>query len=329
MEMLIAITIMVMLMALAATTIVPATESRRAREAARALNVYLGAARNRAMETGRPCGVILHQFGGLACSMSIDQCEVPPCYCGETETAAVTLQLTTLTTISVNFFDGGQPSGLLTGFARPGDLIQFNCQGPYYSILGSPNTVDGNGFVTTVASSPISVTVADVSQNSLVPWPTPSATSLPVPYRIFRAPMKGAGSALQLPAAAVVDFTASGVDGGALFNAGGDVTILFSPNGGVDRLYANGTFGPVSQTIFLLVGKRERVSNTFVAAPAPANQSSWPNYQDLDNIWVTVNPQTGLVVTDQVAASTTAMDPASAINAARTLARDAQGMGGK
>ena len=91
-EMLIAITIMVMLMALAATTILPATESRRSREAARALNVYLGSARNRAMETGRPCGVIFHRFGTLACSMSIDQCEVPPCYCGETEqSAAVTL----------------------------------------------------------------------------------------------------------------------------------------------------------------------------------------------------------------------------------------------
>ncbi len=141
--------------------------------------------------------------------------------------------------------------------------------------------------------------------------------------------MKGAGSALQLPAAEVVDFTASGVDNSPVFGAAGDVTILFSPNGGVDRLYANGTFGPVSQTIFLLVGKRERVSNTFVAAPAAANQSSWPNYQDLDNIWVTVNPQTGLVVTDQVAASPTATDVASAINAARTLARDAQGMGGK
>ena len=61
-EMLVVVAIMMVLVAAAATRMRPASEARRIRESARALNVYLGSARNRAMETGRPCGVILHRF---------------------------------------------------------------------------------------------------------------------------------------------------------------------------------------------------------------------------------------------------------------------------
>ena len=71
------------------------------------------------------------------------------------------------------------------------------------------------------------------------------------------------------------------------------------------------------------MGKRERVGNDRRDPPTPANKSQWANWQDLDNIWVVVNPQTGLITTDNVAARRQRID------AARSLARDAQGMGGK
>ena len=61
-EMLIVITITMLLVAASLTTMRPALESRRTREAARAIEVYLSSARNRAMETGRPCGVMLYRF---------------------------------------------------------------------------------------------------------------------------------------------------------------------------------------------------------------------------------------------------------------------------
>ena len=98
-EMLIVVSITVLLVAAAVTRMRPALESRRTREAARALYIYLGSARNRAMETGRPCGVMLRCFRNSAGTlvtppmvMMADQCEVPPCYCGDTEasTASVT-----------------------------------------------------------------------------------------------------------------------------------------------------------------------------------------------------------------------------------------------
>ncbi len=84
--MLVVVTIMMILVAVGASQMRPASELRRIREAARAINVYLSTARNRAMETGRPCGVIFHCFGPtVPCAMTADQCEVPPCYAGDTE----------------------------------------------------------------------------------------------------------------------------------------------------------------------------------------------------------------------------------------------------
>ena len=61
-------------------------EERRVREAARAVNVYISSARNRAIEIGRPCGVIFRRANGTnfpTASTVLDQCEVPPTYAGD------------------------------------------------------------------------------------------------------------------------------------------------------------------------------------------------------------------------------------------------------
>ena len=144
-EMLIVVSIAVLLVAAAVTKLRPALESRRTREAARALNAYLSSARNQAMETGRPCGVMLRCFkktDGSAFTppfvMMCDQCEVPSCYCGDTEqsTASVTYTSPTLT---ATLCSNDSPDNLL----RLGDTIQFGCQGPTYSIV-SPTPYDAS-----------------------------------------------------------------------------------------------------------------------------------------------------------------------------------------
>ena len=85
---------MVIVMGLAATMMRPDLDGRRAREAARSVNVYLASARNRAMETGRDCGVILHRRSPRAClpPLSIDQVEVPPTFAGQNIGAVVRVQ---------------------------------------------------------------------------------------------------------------------------------------------------------------------------------------------------------------------------------------------
>ncbi len=229
-EMLVVVTIMMILVAAAATRMRPATESRRIREAARALNVYISTARNRAMETGRPCGVVLHHFGATTAVMNLDQCEVPPSFSGGQTTSVATVTYPgTGNVITLNFYTD---SGLLTpdpptGLVRPGDLIQLNCQGPMYTV-STANPVDSNGYVT-------GATIAawfDNTQGQIVPWNSAAPTT--VTYQIFRSPTmnKSAATPLQLPASTVIDNGASGVDGGAFFGAT-DVAILFSPNGSV------------------------------------------------------------------------------------------------
>ena len=324
-EMLIVVSIILVLMTVAMTMMKPAGESRRIREAARAINVYLSSARNHAMETGRPCGVTFHNFvAGGSFSMNADQCEVPPTYAGDME------QSTAQVTNTAGVFSGTlSDTGLPASLVRIGDQIQFNYQGPSYIISG-PN--DGNGFVATGTNLQFT---QDPTQNPLAPWTaTPSP---PVPYCILRAPVKGGAAPLQLPAATVVDFTASGVDPMSaspdLFHefsvGGGDVEILFSPNGGVDSLYVNNMQYVPTSPIYLLIGKRERVVPGIGFIQANANETTMTNYQDLNNLWITVNPLSGLINTEPVANSIAGTDLASAITAARALAAQAQGMGGK
>jgi type II secretory pathway pseudopilin PulG len=316
--MLVVVTIMMMLLAAAATRMRPANDARRVREAARALGVYLSTARNRAMETGRPCGVILHRFtGATAAVMSLDQCEVPPTYAGDTTgaTMQVTVSGSTVTTTTT--------SGFTNTLVANGDLIQFNGQGPYYTIT---DRTGGGGTGVTATF--------DTSQGQLVPWPSVSP-GISASYRISRLPsstnattFKGQAQSLQLPASTVVDLAGSGIDSAAApfnqFTAGGaDVGIVFSSNGSIYGVYfVNGTSTNVTAPIYLLVGKRDRVGNTYTAGNT--NLDTQTNDQDLTNLWIVVNPQTGLVTCGEVGA-----DNGTRFSGSRALARDQQSMGGK
>ena len=330
------VAIMMVLVAAAATRMRPAAEARRIRETARALNVYLGSARNRAMETGRPCGVILHCFNmaSIHCAMNADQCEVPPSYAGSMQQSVATVTCNG-NVASIQFFTDATHTtqDWPTGLVRPGDLVQLNYQGPMYVVApssGTINPLDSNGYVT---GSTLTATF-DTSQGQVVPWGT-TAPGTVVSYRIFRSPImnRSAATPLQLPASTVVDLDASGVDGGVLFG-GTDVPILFSPNGSLYGVYISGTLNQVTQPIFLLVGKRERVGAN---APVATDQATWPNWADLGNVWLVINPQTGLVSSGENAAVdmsnpaywTNSSNWPTLINTARKLARDSQGLGGK
>ena len=171
--MLVVIGIMLMMVALAATLMQPASESRRAR-AARAVNLYSSSARNPRVETGRPCGVIFRCFSTTSpgFSLNADQCEVPPCYCGEQETSTATVQWVAASGTAT------LSDSLTSGLVKKGDLIQFNYQGPMYAIQG-PADADNN-----ITGSVLTLAVADVNQNPLTPWT--ATASQPLPYRIFR-----------------------------------------------------------------------------------------------------------------------------------------------
>ena len=325
-EMLVVVSIMMILVAAGASVFRPANDSRRIREAARSINVYLSSARNRAMETGRPCGVMLRIFNGAAV-MTLDQCEIPPCYCGEnvTSVAEVTYNAPNLE-VTFRANSSGTPETLPAKMVQPGDLIQLNHQGPMYSI-DNPGSLD-NGYLAG-GTATVTAKLYGTATNQLIPW---DATSKTVPFHIYRSPVKSGRTPQQLPASTVIDLNASGL-GSILFEDDQDIMILFSPNGSVLQVYCDedhdgdGDIVFPTEPIMFLVGKSERMDNGFTQDNA--DEPTMTNYQDLNNLWVVINPQTGLVSTAEIASSTGAVNAAAAIIAARLFARDLQGMGGK
>jgi prepilin-type N-terminal cleavage/methylation domain-containing protein len=331
-EMLIVIAIMLILVAAVATIMPSASESRRMREAARSVNIYLSSARNEAMASGRPCGVTFHHFGTVPCAMNADQCKVPPDYEGTTEQsmASVNTSAGTVSLVSNEVL----PSNMVKRL----DLIQFNRQGVIYQITGN---INGSEDTSTKFYS--SVSQFSITAYSPNPAPTPPTYSHPVPFRIFRSPVKSGATPLQLPTSTVVDLEFSSTDG-VLGPGTADLTVVFSPTGAIASVNGN----PVTGTLYILIGRRER-AGTFTPVgqvpPATKVESQFTNVEDLGNLWVTINSQTGLINTEPLAdgATTAACNAAAgnsdqtartnamiaAMNTARNLARQAIGMGGK
>jgi len=309
-EMLVVVAILMLLLGVALPSMQGTMDERRSREAARAVNVYFGSARGLAMETGRPCGVMIQRLDAEpGCSMVLEQVEVPPPYAGESIDTRARLTWSIDGTV-------GKVQAVLTGgginpaLVHEGDRVRFNHQGPLYTIVGEP-------------SANAMTLVIDLSQGQELPWPPVGADmpSEPVPFEIHRQPTKSFADPLQLPAGAVIDLEASGTADHFIGRGSRDpVYILFSPNGSVDRVYHGGHIHHATEPIFLLIGKREKV-------PAVAGEE---NFRDLTALWVTLNPRTGLVITSNVgtAPTNTSGVPAD-VAESRYFAINAESTGGR
>jgi type II secretory pathway pseudopilin PulG len=182
-------------------------------------------------------------------------------------------------------------------------------------------------------------------------------------FQIIRQPVKSSSGSLQLPVGTIVDLSVSGDDS---FNrprcAGIDVgtpvdkrpvTLLFAPNGSLERMWQPDltdttkrqfiSFRPTAGIQFL-VGRRDGVGigpNNVTATPP----DELPNWRDLENIWISVNAQTGLVLSNPNAQVQTNLDVRTSdeaiddsnidytalqtgLSQARAFARQGQSMGG-
>jgi prepilin-type N-terminal cleavage/methylation domain-containing protein len=144
-EMLVVISIIVILTVASLKLIAPG-EERRVREAARAVNVYLSSARSRAIEIGRVCGVIFRRSNGTnfsSASTLLEQCELPPLYAGDETNSVVRVQDWTLRPDGQPYYPDGsiilkvqiKNNQFSSNLLHPGDLMQLNGQGPYYSLI--------------------------------------------------------------------------------------------------------------------------------------------------------------------------------------------------
>jgi len=278
-ELLVVVTILVILTGVVIPVITPSLESRRMREAARQVNLYLNRARSMAMEKRRPVGVWLQRRQDLPQAVT-QLFLVEEVYPIPIDVSSARIQIST----------GG--SATFIGYTpQEGDCVQVNLQGPFCDLIRS-----GNSWV---------LQPRGVRQTP--PPPTPQGG---VPFQVRRIGaasfQRNLASPLELPAGLAVDTEWSGVGTGSLAkafapsNAQGDILIMFSPTGEIDSVGWFTQSGQqleyerrkVTEPIFLLVGKLNRI---------PQGEDGLPNWRDLGNRWVAIMPQTGLVKTVELA----------------------------
>jgi len=364
-ELLVVVGVMLILATITIPAMRPLTEGRRIREAARAINVYFGRARSRAIESGRPCGVMLERLERQpdACVV-LRQAEVPPPYSGDLMGAKLWVRqrpdTPPLLLLSVHV---GQ---LADNLVRRGDSVQLNNQGPWYTIVDYPEPsgsdldfpvhpitqfIDFSGIPTGTSitdgdtdgwidSHYLAIQLSSDGVAAL-PWSAPFVSLDPnahsYPFQILRQPVASAGAPLQLSRGAVIDLAASGLDRQRPFQLVDpdapdnpplnplplpvplDVTdpiqrpkswpvfVMFSPTGSIDSVYQyrlsydatgnviGGAYGArrAVEPIHLLVGKWERIPQQ----PGLGSQTDdgLLNWRDATNLWLAINPQTGLV----------------------------------
>lgn len=347
-ELLIVISIIVLLLAISVPRLRPLMETRRIREAARAANAYIGAARNRAMETGRPVGVVIERLEQQPeAAVILRMAEVPPPYAGDTLNARAQARVLTASAPPVLQlrFPLADVATLQTGVLGEPHSIRLNYQGPDFPIL---RIVQTDQFVFAEANIPPTVDRLPYPQVSdpTDPWTKPDMASLPVPFQIQRRPETTAAAPLRLPGRTVIDLSASGTDSMLTQNPPpfdffnpidkdadntngvqdpSTVTILFGPNGSVDRLYYQDRVTRVTEPIYLLVGRWDRMPAT--PGGPPLSDDGLYNYQDIQNIWLVINANSGLIMAAPLAGSGGA--PPANVAEAREDARHFEGLGGR
>jgi prepilin-type N-terminal cleavage/methylation domain-containing protein len=342
-ELLIVMTIMLMVTAAAIPVMMPALQNRRMREASRLASSFISGARARAIETGRPAGVMLERFNGLPMAMQLSYVEVPIPYAGDTLSSKVVLNSNGIIT-SIGIPAGANDS-LWRGVIRFGDHVRLDYKGPLY-LLASTSSVTifpdpkAGQTVNTDPSPTLEWHLLDATGNQLTNVPAGYLTS-GVPFQIIRQPIRSSATPLQLPEGTVVDLMNSGMGASGVFPptviapsmwsstppVPFNPVILFSPNGSVASVTTNaGPLRPLAP-IHLLIGRRDLMAdvtqstddeNLFDPRATPVNEY-------LSNFWVTVAHQTGQVSVAENARTTGFLD----VQGGRAFAQTPQSAGGK
>lgn len=338
-ELLVVLLILLMVTAAAIPIVVPAMQNRQMRESARLVSSYFAIARSRAIETGRPVGVVVERFNGQPFGMVLSQVEVPPPYSGDVENSRITVDSMAMPGKITGFVFGDAG---WKGLVRYGDQVKLDFRGPTY-ILASVSPVPMTGDPEAgkaVLADPMTIDWFLVTQTGQPPPFIPPTYDVPpgtgVPFQIIRQPTRSATAPLQLPEGIVVDLTCSGMGAVGSFMAAAsfgvpdvmtgspppypppivayDPVIMFSPSGRLEAV-SQGDLGRLAHptdAVYLLLGRRDLM---FDAAqrnqPADVvdqNLSPIPNPPTVTpapppHFWVSIGYQTGLVTVAEVASN--------------------------
>jgi len=384
-ELLVVIFIVLTVTALAIPIVAPALRGRQIRESSRLVTAYLAGARSEALRTGRATGVVFERFSDGSGNylpefcVSLSRCQVPQIYAGSTTASRVHPSTTPATPNEFTLLVPQPPNPPVQNDfwelanVRVGDLIKFDYHGHLYQISELLDT-DSDDSADLVRVLPV---------NALSPFLTVPLGGLP--YQVFRQPTRTSTPPVQLPAGIVIDFGYSGDDLGPFVTrdrtsfSGTDyendphvgllnpathtplgVMIVFAPDGSIERLYrpniADGTTQATIRPtgpIHFLIGQRERVPVNVVETspqltviePDAEVQLETFNFMDLNNLWITVNPRSGLISSTEMfvvpplnnpnpgvsifTGGTTTTPIADRVRQSRQFALEGQAMGGR
>jgi type II secretory pathway pseudopilin PulG len=330
-ELLIVLSIIIMVTAAAIPIMAPALQNRRMREASRLVSTYISGARARAIETGRPVGVMFERFNGQPFSMVLSYVDVPQPYSGDFSNSRVIVS-------------PGATYGQITGFAltdmlwqglvRHGDLIRLDSKGPWYA-MGAASTQSGQPLPPPTTASPwIFITTSGAAPN----LPPSYSAGLAVPFQILRQPIRSSSPPMQLPEGVVIDLSSSSA-GTFAFNSGTPMAPIvaynpwftFSPGGAMDSVGVPAVRRPTG-SVFLLIGRRDLMPDVAINAMngMPENKNIHdtdpiPKSEYLKNFWIAIAPQTGRVTVAESAVSASNLD----IAGASAFAQQGQSVGGR
>jgi type II secretory pathway pseudopilin PulG len=141
MELLIVMAILIAVTAAAIPVLAPAVQGRKSREASRLVTSFIAQARTKAIELGRPVGVMFERMESnrLACNR-LSMVEVPPLFSGETTQATCSAVFSGVTT--TNFTPPAPPlNPTMLGVGQPLDSTKYE----FISVLSvqpAPTTVN-------------------------------------------------------------------------------------------------------------------------------------------------------------------------------------------
>lgn len=289
-ELLVVMLILLMVTAAAIPIIAPAMQNRQMREATRLVTSFMGAAKARAVQTGRPVGVVIERENGQAFAFRMAQVEVPPPYSGDVINSRATIAGFTPGALSLGranaitpfqqwFTATIDPAELNHRMVKVGDTIQLGSQGYIYTVLGPDEPVGANPPDGVCDNSTLEICyLSPTAFAGKVQFPWLNAAPLPTPqpatYQIFRQPVRTSSPPLQLPEGIVFDLSVSGARL-ARFNSQPysdpvgtlpvpapvvlfDPQIIFSPSGRLELVSdSTGKLTRSTDQAFLLLGRRE------------------------------------------------------------------------
>ncbi|MCL2303912.1 MAG: prepilin-type N-terminal cleavage/methylation domain-containing protein [Planctomycetaceae bacterium] len=343
-ELMVVTSIMLLLVVISIPVVRPMLASRKQADAAQTLAIYLNSARIRASETGRDCGVMFERYtdnhttqGGALVFPNNDSClvvrqiEVPPPYVGMNSnvrvsvrrvggapgalSADITFHEWNSSTYSWNPSPSQMEDPYWNNMVQDGDKIQFDNQGPFYTIDSALSDTTHQPRITVTGDFN---TIREIPSDS------------PVTFKVLRLPKSGATQLtltppIGFPSGIIVDLQYSGIEvlppiqsaetpppndwDGQRSNFepenGSDnvpVIMMFSPSGAVSLIRSGSQISPIGP-IHFLIGRWDRAARDWPSqytSPYPS-EDGLRNYQDQSNFWVSIDQQTGRVRTNPVA----------------------------